>query len=65
VTDLRPLIATLDAQTLRHLASLADRRDRERWRDSMAIANELAEIVASGDRPTIGFYRRHAAEVAS
>ena len=52
----------LPASTLRHLAALRDRRDRERdfnrYLDYEAMAKELAVMLFAGRKPTVGWYRR-------
>ena len=50
---------SLSPATLRHLASLKDRAERERYDDTDAMAEELAQMLLAGTRPTIGWYRRH------
>jgi len=54
---------SLSATTLRHLAALREDRDRQRLRDRYidyeSMAEEIAVMLSAGDRPTIGFYRRH------
>ena len=53
-------VAGLPAATLRELAAPAERRQRREFIDPERAATELAEMLAAGDRPTIGWYRRHA-----
>jgi hypothetical protein len=53
------LVAGFDGETLRHLASIADARDRPRFRDSAHAAEEIAAMVERGDVPTIGWWKRH------
>jgi len=52
-------VAGLPAATLRELAALAERRQRREFIDPERAAAELAEMLVAGDRPTIGWYRRH------
>jgi hypothetical protein len=53
---------SLPASTLRHLAALRERRDRERdfsrYLDYEAMAEELALMLFAGRKPTVGWYRR-------
>jgi hypothetical protein len=53
---------SLPASTLRHLAALRERRDRERdfsrYLDYEAMAEELAVMLSAGRKPTVGWYRR-------
>jgi hypothetical protein len=54
---------SLPAATLRHLAALRERREHERdearYTDYQAMAEELALMLCAGQRPTVGWYRRH------
>ena len=54
---------SVSASTLRHLAALREDRDRERLRDRYidheSMAEKVAIMLSAGDRPTLGFYRRH------
>ena len=54
---------SLPASTLRHLAALREgrerTRDKARYIDYQAMAEELAIMLCEGKRPTIGWYRRH------
>lgn len=51
--------AGLDPATLRELASLADRDTKPVPKDPDRMANELAEMLARNDRPTIGWFARN------
>ncbi len=56
------LVSQFSPGDLRHLASLMDAEDPghiARARLSDASCDELAELLTSGRRPTIGFWRRH------
>lgn len=55
----RSLIAGLDGPTLRLLATIADQLERPRFVDPARAAEELADMIERGTRPTIGWYRRH------
>ena len=55
---LEEIATVLDGKTLRHLAALADAHRRRPFVDPAATANRLAAILAAGDRPTVGFWRR-------
>jgi hypothetical protein len=52
----------LPASTLRHLAALRERHDRQRYEarytDYQTMAEELALMLCAGRRPTVGWYRR-------
>jgi len=48
----------LSASTLRHLAALREERDRARYIDYQAMAEELAVMLCEGRKPTIGWYQR-------
>jgi hypothetical protein len=54
---------SLPASTLRHLAALREgrerTRDKSRYIDYQAMAEELAMMLCEGKRPTLGWYRRH------
>ena len=54
---------SLPASTLRHLAALREgrerTRDKARYIDYQAMAEELAMMLCEGRRPTVGWYRRH------
>lgn len=52
-------VARLPSTTLRELASIAERYDRLEFRDPKAAAEELAEMLSNGNRPALGWYRRH------
>lgn len=54
------LIAGLDGPTLRELAAIADQLKRPTIVDPERAAEELAEMLEAGTRPTIGWWRRHA-----
>ena len=49
----------LSPSVLRHLAAAKERATRPRYDDTEAMAEELASMLMSGSRPTIGWYRRH------
>ena len=49
----------LSPATLRHLAAIKERALRDRYDDTDAMAEELAQMLLAGTRPTIGWYRRH------
>jgi hypothetical protein len=53
---------SLPASTLRHLAALREgrerTRDKARYIDYQAMAEELAMMLCEGRRPTVGWYRR-------
>jgi hypothetical protein len=51
-----------DPATARHYASALDGR-AQTVRDPKQCADELAEIVTSGDTPALGFYERHVEKV--
>lgn len=55
------LVQHLDAQTLRELASLADARRHPTPTLTGEGLEILTRLLVAGDRPTIGFYRRHTA----
>jgi hypothetical protein len=44
---------------LRHLAAAKERASRPHYDDTEAMAEELAVMVMEGQRPTVGWYRRH------
>ena len=52
-------VAVLPARTLRALAALAERQERPQFVDPELAAAELADMLVAGDKPTIGWYRRH------
>jgi len=52
-------VATLPPQTLRELAALAERSNRLEFVDPEQAAAELADMLIRGDRPALGWYRRH------
>jgi hypothetical protein len=52
------LFASLDADTLSHLAYLAREQQRPKAIDPALAARELAAMVERRTRPTIGWYRR-------
>jgi|GEM_PF-2418995 len=63
----RLLVSQFSASDLRHLASLMEAESPgmiARRNLSNASLEELAELLTSGGRPTIGFWRRHS-EVAA
>lgn len=49
----------LSPSVLRHLAAAKERASRPRYDDTEAMAEELAAMLMAGDRPTVGWYRRH------
>ena len=49
----------LSPSVLRHLAAAKERSSRPRYDDTEAMAEELAAMLISGTRPTVGWYRRH------
>ena len=49
----------LSPSVLRHLAAAKERASRPRYDDTEAMAEELAAMLIAGDRPTVGWYRRH------
>jgi hypothetical protein len=49
----------LSADTLRHLASIAERAERREFVDPERAATEIAQMLTNGTRPTIGWYRRN------
>jgi len=51
----------LPARTLRHLAAIADRQERREFVDPERAAQEIAQMLSQGTRPTIGWYRRNLA----
>lgn len=56
------LVDQFDAATLRELAAVKERQDPARLARrqlSPAGVEILAEILIRGDRPTVGFFRRH------
>ncbi len=52
-------VAALPPQTLRELAALAERGNRLEFVDPERAAAELADMLIRGDRPALGWYRRH------
>ena len=52
-------VAALPPQTLRELAALAERAHRLEFVDPEQAAAELADMLIRGDRPALGWYRRH------
>jgi len=52
-------VAGLPARTLRELAALAERQERPAFIDTELAVTELVDMLAKGQRPTIGWYRRH------
>ncbi|HVX23336.1 MAG TPA: hypothetical protein VHB02_18490 [Acidimicrobiales bacterium] len=54
-------MATLPADTLFHLAAIAKHYDRREFKDPQLAAEELAEMLSKGQRPALGWYRRHLA----
>jgi hypothetical protein len=52
-------VAVLPARILRELAALAERQERPPFVDPELAATELADMLAAGTMPTIGWYRRH------
>ena len=55
----------LSPSVLRHLAAAKESASRPRYDDTEAMAEELAAMLVSGSRPTIGWYRRHRATPTS
>ena len=55
----------LSPSVLRHLAAAKERASRPRYDATEAMAEELAAMLMSGSRPTIGWYRRHRATPTS
>jgi single-strand DNA-binding protein len=53
------LIRHLDGQTLREYAALADALNPRLFTDPERAADELAEMAATGRKPTAGWWRRH------
>ena len=51
----------LSPSVLRHLAAAKENASRPHYDDTEAMAEELATMLMSGCRPTIGWYRRHRA----
>jgi hypothetical protein len=51
----------LSPSVLPHLDAAKERPKRPRFYDTEAVAEELANILMSGRRPTIGRHRRHRA----
>jgi hypothetical protein len=49
----------LSPSVLRHLAAAKERASRPRYDDTETMAEELAVMIMAGQRPTIGWYRRH------
>ena len=49
----------LSPSVLRHLAAAKERASRPRYDDTEVMAEELAAMLMAGDRPTVGWYRRH------
>jgi hypothetical protein len=49
----------LSPSVLRHLAAAKESASRPRYDDTEAMAEELAAMLVSGRRPTVGWYRRH------
>ena len=60
-------IPVSDPRVLRELASLLERRERrwsiEGWEIRPTGLERLADIVAAGSIPTVGFYRRYGRRV--
>ena len=52
-------LQTLDGPTLRHLAACADARARPDIIDPESAAADLAAMVETRGRPTVGWWRRH------
>jgi hypothetical protein len=50
-------VAGLPARTLRELAALAERQERPEFIDTELAVTELVDMLAKGQRPTIGWYR--------
>lgn len=46
----------LSPSVLRHLAAAKERATRPRYDDTEAMAVELAAMIMSGRRPTVGWY---------
>ena len=55
----------LSPSLLRHLAAAKERASRPEYDDTEAMAEELAVMVMEGQRPTIGWYRRHRSPATS
>jgi hypothetical protein len=56
------ILERLDPATLRHLAAAIEGQDRElqaRQRLTPEGAGRLADILLSGSKPTVGFWRRY------
>lgn len=56
------MVDQFDAATLRELAAIKERQDPARLARQQLTpmgVDRLAEILARGDRPTIGFFRRY------
>jgi hypothetical protein len=51
----------LSPSVLRHLAAAKEGASKPSYDDTEAMAEELAAMLTSGRRPTIGWYRRHRA----
>jgi hypothetical protein len=49
----------LSPSVLRHLAAARESASRPLYDDTEAMAEELAVMLVSGRRPTVGWYRRH------
>jgi len=60
---LADLVRHLDGDTLRQLAASADSLHHRHFTDPERAAQEYADIVAKGGRPTLGWWRRHLAPV--
>jgi hypothetical protein len=55
---LAALVEGFDGMTLRHLAACADARTRPAFVDPAATARDLAAMVETRGRPTVGWWRR-------
>jgi hypothetical protein len=55
----------LSPSVLRHLAAAKERESRPRYANTEVMAEELAAMLISGRRPTIGWYRRHRTQQTS
>jgi hypothetical protein len=49
----------LSPSVLRHLAAAKEFARRTHYDDTETMAEELADMLVTGRRPTVGWYRRH------
>ena len=54
---LEQIVIRFDGDTLRQLAAIADARRHAKL--TPAGVRKMCEVIESGGKPTLGFYRRH------